>query len=535
MRRSAAALATAVALVILMIGAPAPGPASAAGCPVAPNPTALPSPTALRAMNKLLAGLGARPTGSPAQDAYIAWIRRELRAIPGVKLGQLDFPINRWTETAATLELRSGRQVTTLPIGGAVPYSRATPPRGVAAPLVYVPDDQAITAANAAGKVVVRPAPPGSTPQYDFLLPIVSWATYDPNHTIDPTSNFLGDFIAYNNRVADLRTAATAGAVGILFVKDIPRRQILGHYEPYEGSQWGLPGMFLGADEGKRITDALAAGTSPSARIVLRAHRAHVVTPSVLATIAGQSPQRIVIDSHTDGTNAAEDNGPIAMVAMARYLASLPMACRPRTIEFAFSTAHFYQRVASPSVRNGGAEQLARQLDREYDTGTVSSVLVLEHLGAIDYEPVPRSRGPGFVLRPNGLRAIQFIGITPSPALVSTVLGVVGRYDMQRTILLQGADAPGTTVPSHCSFGGEGTPFNHHLLPTIGVISAPQSLYDPSFGLEGIDFNVMHAELLGYTELVNRLGAMNQTAVAGSIPLERVQRSLGGTPCPPEN
>ena len=106
---------------------------------------------------------------------------------------------------------------------------------------------------------------------------------------------------------------------------------------------------------------------------------------------------------------------------------------------------------------------------------------------------------------------------------------------MQRTILLQGADAPGTTVPSHCSFGGEGTPFNHHLLPTIGVIAAPQSLYDPSFGLEGIDFNVMHSELLGYTELVNRLGTMSQTAVAGSIPLERLQRSLGGTPCPPEN
>jgi len=70
---------------------------------------------------------------------------------------------------------------------------------------------------------------------------------------------------------------------------------------------------------------------------------------------------------------------------------------------------------------------------------------------------------------------------------------------MERTILLQGADAPGQTVPSHCNFGGEGTPYNVHLLPTIGVIAAPQSLYDPPFRLEGIDFNVMHDELLGYT------------------------------------
>ena len=93
-----------------------------------------------------------------------------------------------------------------------------------------------------------------------------------------------------------------------------------------------------------------------------------------------------MIDSHTDGTNAVEDNGPIAMVAMARYLASLPMRCRPRTVEFSFSTAHFYQRVADPDVRDGGAEQLAERLDHAYDRGTVSAVLVLEHLGAIDYE-----------------------------------------------------------------------------------------------------------------------------------------------------
>jgi hypothetical protein len=204
-----------------------------------------------------------------------------------------------------------------------------------------------------------------------------------------------------------------------------------------------------------------------------------VVTPSIIATIAGQSPQRIVIDSHTDGTNAVEDNGPIAMVEMARYFAALPMECRPRTIELAFSTAHFYQRVADPAVRDGGAEQLARQLDGEYDQGTVSVVLVLEHLGAIDYEQVARPDGVGTRLEPNGLPCIQFIGVTPSPDLVGVVDGVVRAYDMQRTILLQGSDLPGETAPRHCSFGGEGTPYNRHLLPTIGVIAAPQSLYNP--------------------------------------------------------
>jgi hypothetical protein len=510
-----------------------PGLAGATGCPTAPDPAALPSAAQLKQMNSFVAKLGVRPTGSRAHTRYIRWIRRQLKTIPGIQTSDLRYGINRWSASKVQLRLRSGGRTIKLPVADAIPYAKPTGRRGVKAPLAFVPAGTAIDTANASGKIVVREAPAGSVQQALFLLPVVSWATYDPNHTINPADNFKGDFIAYLERIADLKNAAAAGAKGILFVKPLPRRQIIDHYEPYEGLPWGVPGVFLGADQGKRITDAMEAGNHPSARITLRARFKRVSTPSVLATLPGASPQRLVIDSHTDGTNAAEDNGPVAMIAMARYFAALPAECRPRTLQFAFSTAHFYQRVVSPNTRNGGAEQLAQQLDRDYDKGSVSAVVVLEHLGAIDYEEVPRPNGlPGSRLAPNGLRAIQFIGVTPSPPLVDAVDGVVQSYDMQRTILLQGSDAPGNTVPMHCSFGGEGTPFAKHLLPTVGVIAAPQSLYDPAFGLEGIDFEVMHSEVLGFTELINRMGAMSQPEVAGKVEVERAQRANGAEACP---
>src|SRR3954451_9746356 len=522
--------------MLACVGALACEAPALADCPVAPAPGALPDAGALPPMNWSPGRLGARPTGSPQQAAYIDWIRRQVRAIPGVKLTEQDFTIDRWSVRATKLRLRIDGRPQLLPVAGAIPYTQNTGAKGVAGPAALIPDDQAITAANARGRIVVRPAPAGSVPMYDFLLPVVSWETYDPNHTLDPSGTFYGDFINYNARVKDLRDAAAAGAKGLLFVKELPRRQLVGHYEPYEGSAWKVPGMFLGADEGKAITDALAAGRRTSIRLIERASYKKVKTPSLEAVLPGASPQRIVIDSHTDGTNAVEDNGPIAMVAMLRYFASLPVACRPRTLQLAFSTAHFYQRVARPDVRHGGAGQLAKQLDADYDKGTVSAVVVLEHLGARDYETAPRTDGgAGVKLVDTGRRAIQFIGVTPSPSLVAAVDGVVRSYDMQRTILLQGADAPGTTVPSHCSFGGEGTPYNVHLLPTIGVISAPQSLYDPAFELDGIDFAVMHSELLAYTELVNRLGPMSHAEVAGSAPAEGAQRAAGGAPCPREN
>jgi hypothetical protein len=531
-----------IAIVALLVpGAraaspPANPPASAATCPVAPDPSVLPDAAKLREMNSVLTGVGGHPTGSPAQGRYINWILSQLRAVPGAQISEEHFTINRWSRGSMSLQLHAGPSTTTVPIAAPVPYAEATGSAGVSAPLVEIPDQEKITAANAAGRIVVRPAPAGSTPNVDFFLPVVSWLVYDPQNTIDPTQTFFGDFINYNARVADLRDAASAGAKGLLFVKDLPRRQLTNHYEPYEGTPWKVPAVYLGADEGKQLSDAITSGAPVSARLVLNASFKLVDTPTIRARIPGASPQRIVVDSHTDGTNAVEDNGSVAMVAIARYLAGLPSACRPRTVEFVFPTAHFYQRLVDLTHRHGGAGVIATQLDGEYDQGLVSSVLVLEHLGAIDYEQVPRSDGgPGGELLPNGLRAIQFIGITPSPSLVATVTEVVRRYELQRTILLQGADAPASTVPSHCNFGGEGTPYNQHLLPTMGVISAPQSLYDPTFGLEGIDFNLMHDELMAYTELLNRLGTMGQAEVAGEIPVERAQRAAGATPCPPEN
>lgn len=529
--RTVKALVTAVVSVALW----APS-AQAAPCPTAPDPGALPSTADLTQSETFLATLGSRPTGGASQARYIAWIRRRLAAIPGVQTSDLSYPIRRWTPSSASMVLRVNGRRTTVPIAGPVPYSQPTGPKGAAASLAYVPADQQITAANSQGRVVVRDAPAGKIPFAELLLPVVSWETYDPNNTIDPAGNLVGDFINYLPRIADLRAAGAAGAKGIVFLKDRPRRQLIGHYEPYEGEAWKVPGVFLGTDEGKWITDAIASGLHPSARIVNRAAYRTVTTPSIEATVPGQSPQRIVIDSHTDGTNAVEDNGPIAMVAMARYFAALPMECRPRTIQFAFSTAHFYQRVGSdPSVRDGGAEQLAEQLDRDYDNGTVSSVVVLEHLGSRDFEQVPRTDGgPGTELKDTGLPAIQFIGVTPSPALISAVDGVVRGYDMQRTVLLQGSDAPGASVPQHCSFGGEGTPYERHLLPTIGVIAAPQFLYDPAIEMSGLDIGVMHSELLGFTELINRLEPMSQSDVAGTVTSEREERAAGAPACPPD-
>jgi hypothetical protein len=43
---------------------------------------------------------------------------------------------------------------------------------------------------------------------------------------------------------------------------------------------------------------------------------------------------------------------------------------------------------------------------------------------------------------------------------------------------------------------------------------------------------VMHDEMLGWTELINRMGTMSQPEIAGKVELERAQRAGGAPGCP---
>src|SRR3954464_4885955 len=114
-----------LALVVWVLVVACPVAAQAA-CPVAPEAGALPDATGLYRMNAFLGPLGARPTGSPQQAAYIDWIRRQVRAIPGVRLTEQSFTIDRFSVRSTKLRLRIDGRPRVLPVAGAIPYSLPT-------------------------------------------------------------------------------------------------------------------------------------------------------------------------------------------------------------------------------------------------------------------------------------------------------------------------------------------------------------------------------------------------------------------------
>jgi hypothetical protein len=488
------------------------------GCPSAVGPS-FSDADRLFGLNKAMSDFGPRPTASPAHNRFIDWLEGRMRRLPGFRVESVGQQFDRWMEKGAALQLLTGAGAGRgVRVSSAVPYSRATGSGGVGGPLVYVPPDAAIADRDVRGKIVVRDFVAASVPNAAFTA--LQWWTYDPDATLTKTiaESYERDWLS-GQRQVDLRVAKDAGAAGLVFAHGFPHEQVKGHYAPYDGVRWGVPAVYVGADEGARLKQAAASGRS--ARLRLTASEGRASTRALIATLPGASDERLVVTSHTDGINAVWDNGPISMLAMAEHFASLPRACRPRTLQFIFTTAHLFQ-----TLDVGTAGKFAEELDSDYDKGTVAAVLTVEHMGARNYVPQPRAGRPGRVLVPSGHNEPSSFFHGESPALSGAVLASVVSHDLRESIALRGADLPAPRIPPHHSFGGEGGPYHQRLVPTIAFVTGPWTLFNPAFGMEALDKGLLHRQTLVFTDIVHNLETVPREALGGGYLAYRQARNV---------
>jgi hypothetical protein len=533
-RTSLAILASSLA-ACASAGLPAAPAAAATGrtagsCPTTTNSRDFASKSQLRKWIKVVDG-DLRATGGRNHVRFVNWLERRLDSVPGVKVSSVPFRFNRQEERSVSLQVRLGGGERELAPAGPVPYSKPTGARGVSAPLTYLPSETDISAANAGGRIVVRDLVAGSLPNAAFNF--VTWSIFDPEGTFRPEGVYKRDWLS-PQATDDMKAADAAGAAGVLFVHEFPREQIRGHYRPYEGIHWKMPALHLGVDEGERIKQAIAAGTAGSARIAVRAElEPRASTRMLIGRLAGPGKRGVVVETHTDGTNALEENGHSPILAIARYFASLPRRCRPGPMDFVFPTAHFYQRIDDATGLTV-LDQYASRLDRAYDRGEVALVLVLEHLGAHEWEAVPRGGGlPGLTLRRTGLSEPSTTFVTESPFLVDTLGDLTVERDLRRSLLLKGTALPDNThVPPYCSFGGEGTPYLRHLIPTVAFITSPWPLFAPGYSMKAlIDFDLLRRQSLMFNDFLLRLRGAPQAAIAGEYTRYRAERAAGKPTC----
>ena len=503
-------------------------PSNRATCPATVDADQFASAKELRDLLATFNGFGLRSPGSDQHQASLDWLAGELAKVPEMEVEWEEFTIDRWQPTpdapgdtpgrdlAAAGELAviaGGAAEHAVPVIGAVPFSLPTTDDGVSAPLVYVPPDQEITAANAAGKVVIREIPHSSIPYAAFDV-IGHFLTDDLPREGDYDRPYLRDLDAI------LSQAGSAGAVGLVMVWDAPTDQLRGYWDPHTGTRFEVPAVYAGSDQLAALRAAAERGSR--ARLAVHATWDRVPTRNLIATLRGQSRERIVVNTNTDSVTWVQENGNVAAIALARYLGSLPLRCRARDVQFALTSNHL-------GFLQDGTIAYSEQLDRDFDAGTVAFVMSPEHLGSREILPGADGR-----LAFTG-KGDTFAWSAPaeSPVLVKASIDAVKRRKLDRTAVLQGVGVPvDGQVPQICSQGGLGTVFHSHLIPTVAGISGPWSLWAPAFGEDAIDFDRMRLQAMAFGDLAVSLDDMPRAEIAGEYPAERQRRTEGAATCP---
>ncbi len=501
----------------------------AAECPEVVNPASFASAGELRTLTAKFNSFGPRVLGSGAHNKSIAWLEKQNRAI-GLKTHSIRFRPYTWVPktrfrnqpgrdigAAGGITVRKPNGSTeNIADAGAVHWSKPTSKRGEGGRLVYLPPDQAITAANSAGKVVIREFEVGALP-FGAIGPLLG--LYQ-SHDLTGYSEYARPYLSPNIH-EDQVEASKAGANGVIFVFDLPARDIRGYYDPHVGMLYRQPAVFVGRSQGERLKDLAEKGSS--ARVSVLADVARRETRNLIARLPGKSSEKIVIAANTDGNSWVQENGVLGMLAFARYYAKLPLKCRPRTLEFVYSTSH-------DSYRNDGLSPLHYPLDKKK---TVFA-FAIEHLGT--REIVPVGEGSKRRLEFTGTYDPALFGAGDSEVLRQVVVDAAIRRKLARTAVLKGLGIPNPNqAPSICSMGGLGNAFHPRLVPTIAMISGPWSLYDPVFGAKAIDFRHMRKQMLAAGDAILALDGLPRAQIAGDYPaLEAELESGTKTACPPE-
>jgi hypothetical protein len=443
------------------------------------DPRLLPTARDMHRDVKRMVDLGQRLPGSDPHNAFIDWLDSGFRSAGCQMLPRDEFPFTRWLAQKWSLELLEGPGRGKVRVAAYMPYSGNTPASGVTAPLAYLgavpplglagdPQDletlkQAIERlrgeladwaraaiagipGGVAGRIVLLDSQTTPATERDFA-PLTTYA-YNPDASALGTPNFKRIALSL---IPPASVFADAGAAGMLVTFDASPACAAGQYGPYGSAITGLPGLLLDRDTGARLRRH--ARDLPKARLTLTASVKQTSTSQLVGILPGDgsTDELMVLNTHTDGMNAFEENGGVGLVHLARYFSRLPRGRRPkRSLVFSAVAGHF----AGPAL-----PQTRGFIDRHPDlVARAAASVTIEHLGASEW--LDDARG----YHPTGRPDMFVIWHSQTAGIAGAVVDSMKANDLVHSRALR---------PAGDYMIGVGTAFNESGVPTVSSIVAP--------------------------------------------------------------
>ncbi|MGO9779306.1 MAG: hypothetical protein ACLPQY_05960 [Streptosporangiaceae bacterium] len=514
--------------------------------------TGMPSLPEVWNWEQQLVRFGTRYTGSSGHAAYVDWLAGQFSAIPGFTMRTDRLTFDRWLARDFALRVSVPSAIGhsgPVPLTYYYPYSGQTPPGGVTGPLVdlgaYPPASGYTTAfwAPARGAIaLVRTAPP----VFDLNAGQAALGGYQPGKT---SGQAAADYTAYAAALTHpawqgifepvpLLDARNAGVLGVVVTwTGLPDDEVINQYNPFTTGypaasglpapgDPGCPAVWVGDSTGTELS-GLAASGQASATLVLTADiTVGAATETVWGSLkgSGDTGQNIVINTHTDGPNATEENGGLGLLALARHLAGLPS--RNHDMYFALVTGHFQlpqftQTIPNPkNTEIGNDATSVWMLDHPGIYQAAALGVTVEHLGATRWtnDPVTGQYVPTGGFDWGTTYTMQRDITSPANAEQEAYLAAVAGVNGSGW-----PDYPVATVRPAAAFPlylGEGAPLYAAGLGTVSLCPLPTYLLQAGdaqrpqlLDLDKLDQRLMYGEILAFAQTIETLDAAQASAL----------------------
>lgn len=342
--------------------------------------TGITSPELLQQEVEKMNSFGVRLTGTKAQRNFIKYIKSQIHEM-GLETFSDPSRFMRWEEKSKKIVINAEDGDIEVPISSAFPYSGETPAEGITAPLTLV-NEKHVGYLTTAGKIAVV-----EVNELDFLP---SEIAFDEKGKSIPEGLTLPSH--YNGPVATafvnfpfLRMAKLAGAKAVICIwKGINDDCIEGQYLPFILGYQGIPAVWVNSKNGQKVIEEAKKGSTATFTLEAEIEK-YAKTESFWCVLDGEEDgESVIINTHTDGTNCIEENGPIAMLAMIKYLKDKPLK---RTHIFVFVTGHFrlpnFKNIDGGGVQATSKWLMAHRSHWDGKEGHLKAVagLSVEHLG----------------------------------------------------------------------------------------------------------------------------------------------------------
>jgi hypothetical protein len=448
-----------------------------------------------------LNAFGPRLTASPAHTRSVDWIAEELEAL-GLEAHRTTHRIRRWTPGRTQLALADG---TSIPVAAPYPYSGRTGPEGVSGELVWF-DKAPKDFSPARGRIAVVPVG-----RLD-LTTVTTLMLFERKSRLPDAGADLanGEIVPVLGPLTNifLSRAQEAGVRGVVCVfeglsEELAQDQVLPFTTPYAD----LPALWVSAGQGERLRAAARSGAS--ARLVLEAEMEDADTDTLHAVLPGRDPgQTIIVNTHTDGPNACEENGPAGLLALAKAHAARPD--RQRSIVFVFATGHFQ----IPQMVEGHEQATSAWLKAHPEfwdgrPGHARAVagLTLEHLGCLEWKDSGEPSRPA----PTG-RLEREIVYTTNAFMERVYRAATAGRSKLRSL---------TVAPRLSSvFLGEGSTLFQCGIPSISLVPGPDYLCQilPDGGIDRLDPDFAHQQVESFSRMISYIDRASVAEIGAVAP-----------------